>query len=448
MRSLRPALCLIVAIIILSGIPAGQPAYAVSAPSVPTNLAVVPITSTSVRISWDQDGPCDGFVIFREDATVTSYFWGPASQLESCFGATRSTSGTVTHWELVDDGTKTQPYSAGSSYELYICSYTLDPTAPEDPVILEHAWLSSTTAKVSVIMPHPVPTAPSDLTATAGPGNSVVLNWQDNSNNENEFLIERRTGAEPFTQIGTSPMDWGRYTDNTVTPGTTYDFRVAAYNVYGPSAYAEVSYTVPSDGGGGGGTPPGGGPSGTPPDVSTASSWAQGEILQAWNYGLTTDRVLSNYQDPVTREEFCEIAVLLYEKLTGMVAQPTSPNPFTDTSNPSILKAYNLGITQGVSATQFAPANQITREQICTMITRACCAADPSLYPTAMGVTPPADYASVSGWAREGVLFCYGMQIMKGVGGGNIDPLGTTTKEQAILLIKRTYEKMLPTMGP
>jgi hypothetical protein len=42
---------------------------------------------------------------------------------------------------------------------------------------------------------------------------------------------------------------------------------------------------------------------------------------------------------PITREEFCELAVLLYETMTGTTASPMSPNPFTDTTNSQILKA-------------------------------------------------------------------------------------------------------------
>ena len=57
---------------------------------------------------------------------------------------------------------------------------------------------------------------------------------------------------------------------------------------------------------------------------------------------------------PITREEFAELAVLLYEKVTDK-SETVSPNPFTDTTNPQILKAYKLGITAGTSQTTFSP---------------------------------------------------------------------------------------------
>jgi len=58
---------------------------------------------------------------------------------------------------------------------------------------------------------------------------------------------------------------------------------------------------------------------------------------------------LSPTEVELNREEFCELAVLLAEKMTGTPAAPFSPNLFTDTSNPQVLKAYN----------------PITRQEIC-----------------------------------------------------------------------------------
>lgn len=47
---------------------------------------------------------------------------------------------------------------------------------------------------------------------------------------------------------------------------------------------------------------------------------------------------------PITREEFCEVAVRLYEKSTGKEATYNDSSAFSDTKNPEIFKAYELGI--------------------------------------------------------------------------------------------------------
>ena len=73
----------------------------------------------------------------------------------------------------------------------------------------------------------------------------------------------------------------------------------------------------------------------------------------------------------ITREEFAELAVQLYEKSTGKAILVTKANPFTDTTSQQILKAYQAGITAGTFETTFSPDTLISREQCATMLYRA-----------------------------------------------------------------------------
>ncbi|MHB8780733.1 MAG: hypothetical protein ACYC55_05055 [Candidatus Geothermincolia bacterium] len=83
------------------------------------------------------------------------------------------------------------------------------------------------------------PPAPSGLTAALG--NSVVLNWTDNSRDETEWVIQRAEAAGgPWSTIATipsaTPAAMGgqvTYTDQTVADNNTYWFRVLAQNVVG-----------------------------------------------------------------------------------------------------------------------------------------------------------------------------------------------------------------------
>ena len=103
-------------------------------------------------------------------------------------------------------------------------------------------------------------------------------------------------------------------------------------------------------------------------------SWQEADEL-----GLIPDILIGvDMTQPITREEFCELAVLLYEKVTGEPGKPVSPNPFTDTSKAQILKAFKLGITTGTSATTFSPDALINREQCATMLFRAIKAMKPN----------------------------------------------------------------------
>lgn len=78
---------------------------------------------------------------------------------------------------------------------------------------------------------------------------SVPLSWQDNSDNESGFRVERATGATggTFAQVGGDlPAAAGTgtrptFTDTTVSTGTTYRYRVLAFNAGGPSPFSNVA---------------------------------------------------------------------------------------------------------------------------------------------------------------------------------------------------------------
>ena len=161
--------------------------------------------------------------------------------------------------------------------------------------------------------------------------------------------------------------------------------------------------------------------------------------MQAHDSGLTYPGVTTDFQRRITREEFSTIAVKLYEKLSGNTAV-AGENPFVDTSNPDILKAYALGIVKGVSPTQFAPSNNITRQEMCVMIYRALQAAGENVTLSSTGTFPFTDASQIATWAIKEVRFCYENGIMKGTSPTTISPLVDTPREQAIVLIFRTYE--------
>lgn len=172
----------------------------------------------------------------------------------------------------------------------------------------------------------------------------------------------------------------------------------------------------------------------------TESDWAEAEVLEAYKYGLTYDEVEKDFQKQITREEFATISVKLYEKLSGKTATPAT-NPFTDTKNPEILKAYKIGIVKGTSDTTFSPNNSISRQEICVMIKRALKESYPNLKLSFSGEFPFKDADKIADWAIESVKYAYQHEIMKGTSGDTISPLNNTTKEQGIILLKRTYEK-------
>ena len=92
------------------------------------------------------------------------------------------------------------------------------------------------------ITPPPPPAAPTLLAATATAGLQIDLTWQDNSNNETGFKVERSPdGTEGWTEIATTLANVAAYSNVGLNPGTFYCYRVRAYNVTGDSDYSNIS---------------------------------------------------------------------------------------------------------------------------------------------------------------------------------------------------------------
>lgn len=185
---------------------------------------------------------------------------------------------------------------------------------------------------------------------------------------------------------------------------------------------------------------------------SDASTWAKPEIDEADKKELIPESLIgADMTKPITREEFAELAVRLYEKTTNKAATATSPNPFTDTKNPEILKALNLGVTTGTSATTFDPKKQINREQVASMLSRAIRTMVPGADFGTDGAPIFIDEKSISSWALEHVKYMSKLGIIKGVGGKFMPKAITTaeiasgyantTREQAIAMSLRTFKE-------
>jgi hypothetical protein len=119
------------------------------------------------------------------------------------------------------------------------------------------SWSSASTPKAVIPQsqlyppsPPTVPSAPSGLAATAIAAGQINLTWTDNSTNETQFKIERKTGAGgTYSQIATPNANSTSYSDITVSANTTYYYRVRANNSAGDSPFSnEANATTPSAG--------------------------------------------------------------------------------------------------------------------------------------------------------------------------------------------------------
>ena len=190
-----PAQSVTLFVVPASGAPANQPPVA--------RATATPSTGTApLAVAFDGSGSSD------PDGSIVSYAW--------TFGDGGTAAGPTTNHTYQTAGA----YAAGLT------------------VTDNQGATHSTTLSISVNPGATAPLAPSNLSASAGSGRVVTLNWIDNASNETGFHIDRAAKAKnlQFSRITTVGANVRTYS-RTETAGT-WVYRVQAYNGVGTSAYS------------------------------------------------------------------------------------------------------------------------------------------------------------------------------------------------------------------
>lgn len=173
------------------------------------------------------------------------------------------------------------------------------------------------------------------------------------------------------------------------------------------------------------------------------SAWATDEVKQAFEYKLVPD-ILSqdlDYQQPITRQEFSHLALRLYASLSAETYQASGERYFTDTSDPYVMTAYELGLMNGRGGGIFSPADPMTRQELAVALTNILSASGLDTSVTASDIivqlAPFSDIADVAGWATESLAFVLKSGIMRGMGETELWPRTDTTREQAVVISLR-----------
>jgi hypothetical protein len=161
-------------------------------------------------------------------------------------------------WVLLGQVTQTNmtaydwPLPAGD-FSGSVTIKAVDTNQVDDPRRANQLWIDHLYVLSSGAAPTPLGD-PTDLSATAVSESAIDLAWTDNANAETGFEIERKVGAGgSYGQIALVGGDVEAYSDVGLSSGTTYVYRVRAYDDAGTSGYSNVASATPQSGGGGGG---------------------------------------------------------------------------------------------------------------------------------------------------------------------------------------------------
>jgi len=74
----------------------------------------------------------------------------------------------------------------------------------------------------------------------------LTLTWMDHTGGTANFIVERKTGTSgAYASIATTGLGITSYIDSAVIAGTTYCYRVKAFNTSGESGYSNESCAAP-----------------------------------------------------------------------------------------------------------------------------------------------------------------------------------------------------------
>lgn len=177
------------------------------------------------------------------------------------------------------------------------------------------------------------------------------------------------------------------------------------------------------------------------------SDWAKNDYSLASERGIIPLSVaVGNLKDNVTREEFCSLAVNMYNTMhKGDVKMYECP--FTDCSNDYIVKAYSLGIVSGKSETEFCPYDCVTRQEMAKILVNTLEVAGKDLSVSDKKKEKAysyADFGTIDSWAELDFIKAVKYGLMSGVSETELCPHANATREQAVAIISRSTQAFQP----
>ncbi len=164
-------------------------------------------------------------------------------------------------------------------------------------------------------------------------------------------------------------------------------------------------------------------------------SWAKESINELAKQGIISGMTENEFKpnQAVTREQFVKMLVLAFDIKTAGRTCDFDDVKETDWFRPYIAAAFEEGVVGGISDTLFGTGSYISREDMAVMAYRAL--EKYELAAETNGTPSFNDEARISEYAKTSVKNMAAMGIINGMGDGNFEPGGITTRAAAAKVI-------------
>lgn len=175
-----------------------------------------------------------------------------------------------------------------------------------------------------------------------------------------------------------------------------------------------------------------------------AGSWYFDAALYASSHNLMLGTSPTEFSPNITMTRGMLVTVLYRMNGSPSVSGKT---PFTDVRtdewySAAVLWAYQNSIVTGMSDTTFAPINNVTREQMATILFRYTKTAAPDKAKASADLSGFADAGNVNDWAVDAMRWAVGQKLIAGITleqSVYLQPRGNATRAQAATVLTRYY---------
>ncbi len=180
--------------------------------------------------------------------TLSTNAWSSGSSDGDDFQFEYSTDGSSFSPALVVSSTSSNNLQSaalpnnlsGTVYIRVVDTNNTQGNSATDTVFVDHLYIRVDNTPVTP------PADPSGLNANAIAHNQVDLSWSDNASDETGYEVQRASGGS-YSTIASLSANSSSYSDTSVSPLTSYDYRVRAVKGATPSGFSNVASATTPD---------------------------------------------------------------------------------------------------------------------------------------------------------------------------------------------------------